>query len=168
MRIPLTVCGLRSQFADFTYSCGFHDNLSLLNISIMICLWFHKLFRIPQILLQVLRILLRVPQSCLFWRNFEQYSVLAVCPWNSKQQRSKKKARLRNPQQFFFLLVFRNSNKCTVRPRNGYAPLSLRKIVRIFYDFGFDYTITIAFVTKSNFQMSENAVLNRGVKTKNS
>ena len=42
-----------------------------------------------------------------FWSNFEQYSVLTICPWSPKQQRrlkkkQKKMAILRVPHQFFF------------------------------------------------------------------
>ena len=41
-----------------------------------------------------------------FWSNFEQYSDLAICPWNPKQQRrSKKIAMLRIPRQIQFLPV---------------------------------------------------------------
>ena len=39
IRIPLTICGFRIQFADFTYGCGFHNSLSLVNTYVVICLW---------------------------------------------------------------------------------------------------------------------------------
>ena len=35
----LAMCGIRLQFADFTYSFGFHDNLSLLKTYIIIYFW---------------------------------------------------------------------------------------------------------------------------------
>ena len=39
MRILLTICGFRLQFADSTYSCGFRDSLTLLKTYIIICSW---------------------------------------------------------------------------------------------------------------------------------
>ena len=37
-------------------------------------------------------ILLRIRKFACFWSTFEQYSVLAICPWNPKQQRRSKKS----------------------------------------------------------------------------
>ena len=45
MRIPLIIDGFSLKYANSTYSCGFHDSLSLLNKYIIIYLW------IPQTIL---------------------------------------------------------------------------------------------------------------------
>ena len=39
MRTPLTICGLRLQFADSAYSCGFRYKLTLLKACVIACLW---------------------------------------------------------------------------------------------------------------------------------
>ena len=92
MRIPLTICGIRSQCADFTYSCGFRDSLSLLNIYIIICSW------IPQTGFGFHTFCCRFRKIAYFWSNFEHHKVLDICPWNPKQQKiSKKKSNVADP-----------------------------------------------------------------------
>ena len=55
-----------------------------------------------------------------FWSNFEQYSVIAICLWNQKQQiRFKKKCNFADFGTNFCLCGIRlQFTKCTVWPRN--------------------------------------------------
>ena len=62
LRNPRTICGFGSQFADSTYSCGFHDNLSLLKTYTIICSW------IPEL----------VPDSINFVADSEKLSVFGA------------------------------------------------------------------------------------------
>ena len=39
MRIPLTISGVRLQFTDLAYSCGFRNSSILLNMYLIYCLW---------------------------------------------------------------------------------------------------------------------------------
>ena len=54
---------------------------------VFVCGVLKKIIRIPQTLLLIPQNLLLIPQIY-FFSNFEQYSVLAICSWNRKQQRS--------------------------------------------------------------------------------
>ena len=114
MRIPLTVCGFHLQFADSAYNYGFRNSSIQLYTCLIIC-GFHELFWIPQIRL-------RIPQICLFWSNFERYSVLGICLWNSKQQRRSNKCS--NVADSTTNLIWAccgirlRCTECTVWPRN--------------------------------------------------
>ena len=85
MRIPLTICGIRLQFSDSTYSCGFRDSLILKNLFIIICSW------IPQTGVGFHTFCCGFRKVACLWRDFEQHSVLAIRPWSRKQQRKPKK-----------------------------------------------------------------------------
>ena len=72
LRIPLTV-------ADYA-TAHFNDT----NVLSFVC-GLHKLFWIPQILLQI-------PQIRLFLERFERDNDLGICLWNPKQHRRSKKS----------------------------------------------------------------------------
>ena len=91
MRIPLTVCGFHLQFADSTYSLRIPltvtdsatAQFNYTHVSLFVdstnCSGFRKYgceFR----------------KFAYFWSNFERYSVLGICLWNSKQQRRSNKS----------------------------------------------------------------------------
>ena len=85
-------CGFRSKFADSAYNlrnqlsiCGFRDSLRLRNTYIIIFSWF------PQTSSGFHTFFCGFRNVTCFWNNFEHYSVLAICPWNLKQQRRSKK-----------------------------------------------------------------------------
>ena len=100
LRNPLTICGFRFQFADSTYSCRLRDNLSLLNSYIIIC------SQISQIGSGFHSFCCGFRKVACFWSDFEQHSVLAICPWNPKKQRRFKKiTMLWIPRQIWFLPV---------------------------------------------------------------
>ena len=57
-----------------------------------------------------------------FWSDFDQYSVLAICPWNQKQQRSKKSSNVASSTTYLILVCCRIRLQCTegtFRPRNN-------------------------------------------------
>ena len=73
-------CGFCFQFASSTYSCGFRDSLSFLNMYIFIC----------SCILQTgsgfYTFCCGFRKVACFWSDFEQHGVLVNFPWNPKQQ----------------------------------------------------------------------------------
>ena len=116
LRKPLTICGLGLQFADSAYSCGFRDSLSLLSTCIIICSW------IPQTGSGLHTFCCVFRKVACFSSDFEQRIVLAIRPWNPKQQRRSKKNI--NVADSATNLIFAccgirlQFRKCTVWPRN--------------------------------------------------
>ena len=145
MRIPLTICGFHLQVADSTYtlrillttldSATAHFNYTL--VLLLVC-GFHKLFRMPQILLWI-------SQICLFWSNFECYIVLGICLWNPKQQRKSKKTK--NVADFATNLILAccgirlQGTECTVSPRNG-AWKGRNYCINVSFWINFNYTVS--------------------------
>ena len=118
MRITHTICGFCLQFADSTYSCRFRDSLSLLSTYtyVIFCSW------IPKTYSGIYTFNCRFPKVACFGSNFEQYSVLAICPWNPKQQRRSKKnsnfAEFGTSWTFSCCGICSQFNTYTVWPRN--------------------------------------------------
>ena len=114
---PLTICGIRSQFAESTYSYGFRDSINLLNTYTIICSW------VPQYGSGFHAFCCGFHKVACFWSDFEQYSVLAICTWNPKQQRrSKKNSNVVNSATnliFACCGICLQFTKCTGWPRNG-------------------------------------------------
>ena len=110
MRIPLTICGFRLQLAasvtgDQTfYSCGFRNSLILLNTYSIFCSW------IPQNCSGFNIFCCGFRKNACFWSNFQQYSVVAICPWNPKQQRRFKK-------------IFKKKQFCGFRDKSDFCLL---------------------------------------------
>ena len=129
MRIPRTIFGFHLQYAESAYNlripltiCGFHLQLLIppqlkftqhryYNFLMDSKNW----FRIPLVLQQIL-------QNACFSSNFEQYSNLANCPWNPKQQRRSKKssqaAVSATNLNFDCCGILLQFTKCTFWPRN--------------------------------------------------
>ena len=84
LRNQLTICEFRLQFVGSVYSCGFRDSLSLLNTYFIICSY------VPQTGSGFHSFCCGFRKVACFWSDFEQHSVLAICPWNPKQQRRSK------------------------------------------------------------------------------
>ena len=124
MRIPHTICGFRLQFADSTDSCGFRDSLNLLNTCIIICSW------IPQTCSGFQKIICGFRKVICFWSNFEQFSVLAICPWNPNQQKGSKKAMLRIPPQIWFLPVAESA----YNSQNAQFGLVMKNLTFLFFE----------------------------------
>ena len=96
LRKPLTVCGFRLQYAVSTYSCRFRDSqsLSLLNKSDILCSWIlHKMNRNSQCWSKFHIFCCGFLKTARVWSYFEQYSVLAVYPRLSEQQKKSKKCK---------------------------------------------------------------------------
>ena len=124
LRNPLTIYAFRLQFADSTYSCGFRDSFSLLNIYIKIRPW------IPQTGSRFDTFCCEFRKFACFWSAFEQYSVLAIRPRNPKQQRKSKKnsSVAESARNLIFACsgIRLQFTKCTV------WPCIVWKIVRLF------------------------------------
>ena len=116
LRNPLTVCGFHLPFADYTYSCGFLDSFNLLNAYIIICLW------IPQTVPESANFVADSAKLPVFGAFLSIYSVLVICPWNPKQQRTSKKSNNVADSQTNLILaccgICLPFTKCTVWPRN--------------------------------------------------
>ena len=100
--IPLTVAD--SAKAQFLFSY----------VLLFVC-GYHKLFRISQILLQIL-------QNHLLFSEFEGNSVLAFCLWDPKQQRRSNNMQscgFRHKPDFGLLRNPLALTKCIVWPRNN-------------------------------------------------
>ena len=118
LRNLLTISGLRLQLADSTYSCGFHDSLSFLNTYIIMCLCIQQIVPVCNLCCGFHQNLLRILQSCLCWSDFEQYSLLGICPWNPKQQKNTKRQKcgFRNNSVFGLL-----RNPLTIQKMHSFA-----------------------------------------------
>ena len=88
-RVPSTICGCSLQVADSAYSCGFRVQLWIPQLyadSVQLWIPYSCGFRvqlwIPYSCSCRFRVQLRIPQICLFWRNFELFSVTGFCWWN--------------------------------------------------------------------------------------
>ena len=130
------------KLVDSTNLCWFcfqfAESVNSLRISLTI-FWLHLQLRIPRQLQSTERIYYHLfidstncsgirkfccwfREVACFWSIFEHYSVLVICPWNPKQQRTSKKSNnVADSQTNLILACFGIClpfTKCTVWPRN--------------------------------------------------
>ena len=107
-----SLCGLRLQFADSAYNlripltvCGFHLQLRIPRQLQFAKHIYYDLFMDST---NWFRILLRIPQSCLFLKQFwatQCFSYLSVRGIQNSKEDQRKIAMLRIPRQIWFLSV---------------------------------------------------------------
>ena len=133
MRILLTICGFGLQFAESAYNlrfpltiCGFHLQLRFLRQLKFPKHIYYYLLMVPQIGSRFHTFYFGFRKNACFWSDFEQYSVLAICPWNPKHLiRSKKISKVADSEtnlSFACCEIRLQFTKCAVWPRNVKLP----------------------------------------------
>ena len=153
MRIPFTICRFCLQLAESAYNlqipltlCGFHLHLLIpQQLKFTEHLYYFYLFTDLTNLFRIPHIFRKVACS---WSNFEQYSVLAICPWRPKQQRRSRKNCIFADSGTNLISaccgIRLQFTKCTVWPRNeSLKKLGLKQIIKS--PSPLKYTHTISF-----------------------